>query len=45
VRWLGVDTPRCSFSSGIGGNAAMIADEIKKLKLVVETAHEVWGTA
>jgi 5-methyltetrahydropteroyltriglutamate--homocysteine methyltransferase len=45
VRWLGVDTSRCGFSSGIGGNAMTVADEIKKLKLVVETAREVWGTA
>jgi 5-methyltetrahydropteroyltriglutamate--homocysteine methyltransferase len=45
VRWLGIDTPRCGFSSGIGGNAMTVEDEIKKLRLVVETAREVWGTA
>ena len=46
MRWLGVDTPRCSFSSGIGGNAMMIVeDEIKKLKLAVEAAREMWETA
>jgi methionine synthase II (cobalamin-independent) len=38
-------SPQCGFSSGIGGNAMTVEDEIAKLKLVVETAHEVWGTA
>jgi 5-methyltetrahydropteroyltriglutamate--homocysteine methyltransferase len=38
-------SPQCGFSSGIGGNAMTVADEIKKLKLVVETAREVWGSA
>jgi 5-methyltetrahydropteroyltriglutamate--homocysteine methyltransferase len=38
-------SPQCGFSSGIGGNAMTVDDEIKKLALVVETAREVWGTA
>ncbi len=38
-------SPQCGFSSGIGGNAMTAEDEIAKLKLVVETAHEVWGSA
>jgi 5-methyltetrahydropteroyltriglutamate--homocysteine methyltransferase len=38
-------SPQCGFSSGIGGNAMTVADEIKKLRLVVETAREVWGEA
>jgi 5-methyltetrahydropteroyltriglutamate--homocysteine methyltransferase len=38
-------SPQCGFSSGIGGNAMTVEDEIAKLKLVVETAREVWGTA
>jgi 5-methyltetrahydropteroyltriglutamate--homocysteine methyltransferase len=38
-------SPQCGFSSGIGGNAMTVDDEIRKLKLVVETAREVWGTA
>jgi len=38
-------SPQCGFSSGIGGNAMDVADEIDKLRLVVETAHEVWGSA
>jgi 5-methyltetrahydropteroyltriglutamate--homocysteine methyltransferase len=38
-------SPQCGFSSGIGGNAVTFEDEIKKLRLVVETAREVWGSA
>src|ERR1700731_1977027 len=38
-------SPQCGFSSGIGGNAMTVADEIKKLQLVVDTAREVWGSA
>jgi methionine synthase II (cobalamin-independent) len=38
-------SPQCGFSSGIGGNAMTVEDEIKKLELVVETARDVWGTA
>jgi 5-methyltetrahydropteroyltriglutamate--homocysteine methyltransferase len=36
-------SPQCGFSSGIGGNAMTFADEVAKLRLVVETAREVWG--
>jgi len=38
-------SPQCGFSSGIGGNTMNVAGEIAKLKLVVETAREVWGSA
>jgi 5-methyltetrahydropteroyltriglutamate--homocysteine methyltransferase len=38
-------SPQCGFSSGIGGQAMTVGDEIKKLSLVVETAREVWGAA
>jgi len=38
-------SPQCGFSSGIGGNAMTVEDEIAKLRLVVETARDVWGTA
>lgn len=37
-------SPQCGFSSGIGGNAITYEDEVKKLRLVVETAREVWGS-
>jgi 5-methyltetrahydropteroyltriglutamate--homocysteine methyltransferase len=38
-------SPQCGFSSGIGGNTMDEAGEIAKLRLVVETARDVWGTA
>jgi 5-methyltetrahydropteroyltriglutamate--homocysteine methyltransferase len=38
-------SPQCGFSSGIGGNAMTVEDQIAKLRLVVETAREVWGSA
>jgi len=38
-------SPQCGFSSGIGGDAMTVGDETAKLKLVVETAREVWGEA
>jgi 5-methyltetrahydropteroyltriglutamate--homocysteine methyltransferase len=36
-------SPQCGFSSGIEGMAMTIDQQIEKLKLVVETAREVWG--
>jgi 5-methyltetrahydropteroyltriglutamate--homocysteine methyltransferase len=36
-------SPQCGFSSTVEGNALTIDEEIAKLKLVVETAREVWG--
>jgi 5-methyltetrahydropteroyltriglutamate--homocysteine methyltransferase len=36
-------SPQCGFSSTVEGNAITIDDEIAKLRLVVETADEVWG--
>jgi 5-methyltetrahydropteroyltriglutamate--homocysteine methyltransferase len=38
-------SPQCGFASTIRGNALTVDDEKKKLALVVDTAHEVWGTA
>jgi 5-methyltetrahydropteroyltriglutamate--homocysteine methyltransferase len=38
-------SPQCGFSSGIGGNAMTVEDEIKKLELVVDTARDVWGSS
>lgn len=37
-------SPQCGFSSAIIGNPVTVDDEIAKLKLVVETANEVWGS-
>jgi 5-methyltetrahydropteroyltriglutamate--homocysteine methyltransferase len=36
-------SPQCGFSSTVDGNALTIAEEEAKLRLVVETADEVWG--
>jgi 5-methyltetrahydropteroyltriglutamate--homocysteine methyltransferase len=38
-------SPQCGFSSGIGGQTMTVADEVAKLRLVVETAREMWGSA
>jgi 5-methyltetrahydropteroyltriglutamate--homocysteine methyltransferase len=38
-------SPQCGFSSGIGGQTMTVENEIAKLRLVVETAREVWGEA
>jgi 5-methyltetrahydropteroyltriglutamate--homocysteine methyltransferase len=34
---------QCGFSSTVEGNALTVQDEIAKLRLIVETASEVWG--
>src|SRR3954447_10268803 len=36
-------SPQCGFSSTVEGNALTVEQEIEKLRLVVETAAEVWG--
>jgi 5-methyltetrahydropteroyltriglutamate--homocysteine methyltransferase len=36
-------SPQCGFSSVIQGNKITVEDEVKKLRLVVEVAREVWG--
>jgi 5-methyltetrahydropteroyltriglutamate--homocysteine methyltransferase len=38
-------SPQCGFSSTVDGNAVTIDEEIAKLRLVVDTAREVWGSA
>jgi 5-methyltetrahydropteroyltriglutamate--homocysteine methyltransferase len=35
-------SPQCGFASGAAGNKITLDDEINKLRLVVETAREVW---
>jgi 5-methyltetrahydropteroyltriglutamate--homocysteine methyltransferase len=46
-RYVDVDqlclSPQCGFSSTVEGNLLNQGDEIAKLRLVVETANEVWG--
>jgi 5-methyltetrahydropteroyltriglutamate--homocysteine methyltransferase len=36
-------SPQCGFASGAPGNKISLDDEVRKLRLVVETAREVWG--
>ena len=36
-------SPQCGFSSNAIGNKVSVDDEIAKLRLVIETAEEVWG--
>ncbi len=36
-------SPQCGFSTSIIGNRISVADQKKKLGLVVETARRVWG--
>jgi 5-methyltetrahydropteroyltriglutamate--homocysteine methyltransferase len=38
-------SPQCGFASTMEGNRVTVDDEKRKLRLVVETAREVWGTA
>ncbi|WHZ11107.1 MAG: Methionine synthase II (cobalamin-independent) [Burkholderiaceae bacterium] len=37
-------SPQCGFSSTVDGNKVTVEDERNKLRLVIETAREVWGT-
>jgi methionine synthase II (cobalamin-independent) len=36
-------SPQCGFSSTVDGNALSYDEQIAKLRLVVETAEEIWG--
>jgi 5-methyltetrahydropteroyltriglutamate--homocysteine methyltransferase len=36
-------SPQCGFSSTVDGNALTMEEEKAKLRLVVDTAREVWG--
>jgi 5-methyltetrahydropteroyltriglutamate--homocysteine methyltransferase len=36
-------SPQCGFSSTVEGNSITFDEEVAKLRLVVETAHDVWG--
>jgi 5-methyltetrahydropteroyltriglutamate--homocysteine methyltransferase len=38
-------SPQCGFASTVEGNLLTIDQQFAKLKLVAETAREVWGTA
>jgi 5-methyltetrahydropteroyltriglutamate--homocysteine methyltransferase len=49
ARYVDIDqiclSPQCGFSSTVEGNRLSIDEEVAKLRLVVETAAEVWGEA
>ena len=36
-------SPQCGFSSTVHGNNIAVEDQRNKLKLVVDTAREMWG--
>ena len=36
-------SPQCGFSSTVEGNALTVEQQAAKLRLVVETAGDVWG--
>ncbi len=36
-------SPQCGFSSTVEGNAITVDQQFQKLRLIVETAREVWG--
>ena len=36
-------SPQCGFSSTVEGNALTHEEQVAKLRLIVETAQEVWG--
>ena len=36
-------SPQCGFSSTVEGNTLTYDEEVAKLRLIVETAEEVWG--
>ena len=38
-------SPQCGFASGVEGAAMTFDQQVAKLRLVVETAREVWGSA
>jgi len=37
-------SPQCGFSSTVDGNSLSVDEQMAKLRLVIETAHEVWGS-
>lgn len=47
TRYIDIDqlclSPQCGFSSTVDGNALTRDQQLAKLRLVVETAEEVWG--
>ncbi|MGZ6723900.1 MAG: 5-methyltetrahydropteroyltriglutamate--homocysteine S-methyltransferase [Solirubrobacteraceae bacterium] len=46
-KWVDINqvclSPQCGFSSTVEGNVLSYDEEVAKLRLIVETAEEVWG--
>jgi 5-methyltetrahydropteroyltriglutamate--homocysteine methyltransferase len=38
-------SPQCGFSSTVHGNELTASDQSAKVRLIVDTAREVWGNA
>ena len=38
-------SPQCGFASVLEGNKLTVADEVAKLKLIVDVSREIWGNA
>jgi 5-methyltetrahydropteroyltriglutamate--homocysteine methyltransferase len=38
-------SPQCGFESGVGGSTMTMAQQVAKLRLITETARDVWGNA
>jgi 5-methyltetrahydropteroyltriglutamate--homocysteine methyltransferase len=38
-------SPQCGFSSTVEGNELTVDEQVAKLRLIVEVAHDVWGSA
>jgi 5-methyltetrahydropteroyltriglutamate--homocysteine methyltransferase len=38
-------SPQCGFESGVGGSTMTMAQQAAKLRLITETARDVWGNA
>ncbi len=36
-------SPQCGFSSTVEGNVLSLDEQVAKLRLIVETAHQVWS--
>jgi 5-methyltetrahydropteroyltriglutamate--homocysteine methyltransferase len=36
-------SPQCGFSSTVEGNTLSYEQQVAKLRLIVETAHDIWG--
>jgi 5-methyltetrahydropteroyltriglutamate--homocysteine methyltransferase len=47
ARYVSIDqlclSPQCGFSSTVEGNALTYDQQVAKLRLIVETADEVWN--